>query len=209
MSLTARRQASNPTLAAGVGANTSRGLEWLWQELRDVRRPHLLDCGQAHAGTLEVLLGRASKLHVADLVPWLAGGAPELWDQSGRTPVYRLRDLLAKFPPIPSESLNAVFCWQLLDLVPPSAQANAVGRLLSYLRPGGVLFCLLREPALAQGADVIWGLEDLTTLSLQTLKGAPFTYPPLTNRQMGQLAPSGNVKTFLTRSGIREVLILK
>ena len=48
-------------------AAPSRALEWLWQNLRDVKRPHVLDCGPAHPATINVLLKRRSKLYVSDL----------------------------------------------------------------------------------------------------------------------------------------------
>ena len=200
--LNARRQP--PTTTDG-----SRGLEWLWQHISDLRPPCFLDCGETHPPTLKILLSRATKVYVASLVPWLAGDHPELWDRSQRTPVFRLPQLLGRFPEIPFESLAAVFCWQLLDLVPPEAQAGLVERLLAFLRPGGALFCLVREPALVLGAGVTWNLESLTSLIRHDHAAVPFAYPPLTNRQMEKLAGKGDVKTFLTRSGIREVLILK
>lgn len=79
-------------------------------------------------------------------------------------------------------------------------------RLFSYLRPGGVLFAILREPYLAAGADATWWLENLTTLAMEREGNKPFPYPTVTNREMERLVPSGNVKTFLTRAGRREVL---
>ncbi len=57
-------QDSSPTLPAAP----SRALEWLWQNFRDVQRPHILDCGPAHQATLDVLLKRGAKLYITDLV---------------------------------------------------------------------------------------------------------------------------------------------
>jgi hypothetical protein len=84
-----------------------------------------------------------------------------------------------------------------------------VKRWFSSLRPGGLLFCLLREPRLEKGSEMMWWLETLTTLGASREGRRPFSYPALTNREMERLAPAGSVKTFLTRSGRREVLVVR
>ncbi len=210
MQLASRREApSNPT-QTGVGAgHLSRGLEWLWQQLRDVRYPQVLDCGRMHPATMRVLLNRSAKLYVADLISPLRSGAPDLWDRSQKTPVFKLAELLRLVPEIPEESLAAIFCWQLFDLVPRTSLAGLIGRLVLYLQPGGVFFCLLREPHLPQGAETDWWLDALTSLGRQGQNKVAFPYPPITNRQMELLVPAASVKTFLTRSGLREVLVRK
>ncbi len=84
-----------------------------------------------------------------------------------------------------------------------------VERFYSLLQPGGVLFCILREPYLAAGAEARWWFETLTVVGSSAGKQKPFPYPAVTNREMERLFPGGNVKTFLTRSGRREVLGIK
>ena len=159
---------------------------------------------------MQALLARGAKVYIADLVALLHSGDSEsLWDRSDKVPVFRLAELLRRFPPIPDGSLAAIFGWQLFDLVPRTAQAELFGRLMQYLAPGGILFCLVREPYLPAGADNDWWLESLTTLGKNGPGKAPFPYPPITNRQMESLAPPGNIKTFLTRAGLREVVVLK
>jgi len=105
--------------------------------------------------------------------------------------------------------LAAIFCWQLLDLLPRDSLATVVLQLYMYLQPGGVLFCLLREPYLPKGGEPNWWLESLTTLGRDGNGSKPFPYPALTNREMEKLIPTGSVKTFLTRSGWREFLAIK
>lgn len=159
---------------------------------------------------MHALLERGAKVYIADLVALLLSTEAEsLWDRSEKIPVFCLDEFLKKFPAIRDESLAAVFCWQLFDLVPRTAHAGLFGRLMQYLAPGGVLFCMVREPYLPVGADNDWWLESLNTLGKNGAGKAPFPYPPITNRQMESLAPPGSVKTFLTRSGLREVVVLK
>ncbi len=78
-----------------------------------------------------------------------------------------------------------------------------------YLQPFGVFFCLLREPSLVRGMQTTWWLDDLTKLGRECGGSAPFAHAAITNREMERLTPVGSVKTFLTRSGVREVLAVK
>jgi len=84
-----------------------------------------------------------------------------------------------------------------------------MSRWLAGLEPGGVLFCLLREPYLLAGAEMMWWLGSLNVLASDREGRKAFPYPALSNREMERLAPQASVKTFLTRSGRREVLVIK
>ena len=132
-----------------------------------------------------------------------------LWDHTGKAPVFRTERLLSELPTICPGSVSIVFCWQLLDLLPREALADVVRRMYLYLEPSGVLFFVLREACLTTGADTIWCLETLTKLATQATGQKPFPYPPLSNREMERLIPTGIVKTVLTRSGLREVLAVR
>jgi len=187
----------------------SFGLRWLWQYLEDVPQPQVLDCGPLRAATVRVLLGRCSKIYRGDLVSPLERQEASLWDRSGKTPVFRAEALLEELPPVPAGAISVIFGWQLLDLVPRDAIAEIVLRLHCLLEPGGVLFCLLREPRLETGSDPEWRLEDLTDLVRSREGSKPFPQPALSNRDLERLMPTGSVKTFLTRSGWREVLAIK
>jgi hypothetical protein len=158
---------------------------------------------------VDVLLRRRAKLFIADLISPLQASESALWNRSGKTPAFRTEMFLTLFPAIAADSLAAVFSWHLLDLLPHAALQPVVARLWSCLSPGGVLLCLLREPYLPAGADAIWRMENLTTLSPEHEGTKPFPYPALTNREVERLVAPGSVKTFLTRSGRREVLAIK
>jgi hypothetical protein len=194
--------------SAGAG-HSSPALEWFWDHLRDVRHPHFLDCGPALQSTVQVLCQRGAKLYVTDLITPSQDGAPSFWDRSKKTPLFLTDLFLQQLPEIPSRSLSGVLCWHLFDLLPREALPAVVGRMFDYLTPGGALFCLLREPYLASGAETAWWLESLTTLGSSEENTKPFPYPALTNREMERLVPAGVVKTFLSRSGRREVLATK
>lgn len=185
----------------------SFGLRWLWQYLQDSPRPYILDCGPIRSATLRILLGRSGRLYSGDLIS--SHKRPELWDRTRKTPVFRTELLLAGLPPVPAASLSVVFCWHLLDLLPREALPDVLLHIHKLMESGGVLFCLLREPRLEKGADSAWELDGLTGLARAHDGVAAFPYPALSNREIDRLLPTGSVKTFLTRSGWREVLVLK
>jgi len=184
----------------------SRALQLLWQYLAPVRHPHFFECGPVSQSTLDVLLLRGARLYVADLVTPALQNNGAFWSRRGKTPVFLADDFLAQIPVIPPDSVSVICCWGLLDLLPRVALPALVERFHSLLRPGGVLFCILREPYLTAGAETRWWFETLTVLGTTNGNKMPFPYPALTNREMERLFPGGDVKTFLTRSGRREVL---
>jgi hypothetical protein len=190
-------------------AAPSRALEWLWQNFRDVKRPHILDCGPACQATLDVLLKRGAKVYIADLITLARQSDSKFIRRLGKRTVFLINEFLEDLPPIPPDSLSAIACWHLLDLLPREALPGLVAKLWSYLRPGGVLFCLLREPYLATGAGTRWWLDSLMVLGSEVESKVPFPHPALTNREIERLVPSGNVKTFLTRFARREILAIK
>jgi len=190
-------------------AAPSRALEWLWQHLREVKHPHVLDCGPVHPATIDILLKRGCKLHISDLIAVARDADPKFLRRLGKTRIFLDDAFLDHIPPIPPDSLSVIACWHLLDLLPREALPGLLARCWSYLRTGGVLFCLLREPALAIGAGARWWLDSLLTLRSDAEDKLPFPYPVLTNRDIERLVPGGNVKTFLTRSGRREIVAIK
>ncbi len=188
---------------------TSPGLQWLWRHLSNVRHPHCFECGPLRQSTLNVLLLRGAKVYHSDLITPAQQSNSVFWSRQGKTVVFHIDEFIAQIPPIPSGSLSAICCWGLLDLLPHEVLPPLVERFHSYLQPNGVLFSILREPHTATGAETRWWFESLTVLGLSDPSQKPFPYPALTNREMEHLFPGGNVKTFLTRSGRREVLGLK
>ena len=205
------QQAAGRSTSVGAGApNASRALDWLWRHFQDSAQPHILDCGPVSQATLNVLVRRGAKLYVADLVTPARRKDPQFWDRRQKHPVFQVEDFLTQLPNIPSGSLAAVFCWHLFDLLPPDSLPALVERLCSYLQPGGgTLFCLLRESFLDAGAETLWWLDRLTILGSGGSGREPFPYPVVTNRAMERLVAPCTVKTFLTRSGRREVLAIK
>lgn len=159
--------------------------------------------------TINVLLRREVKLYVGEMLAPLQQGDASLWDHSRKTPEFRTEQFLAGWPQVPPGTLSAIFVWQLFDLLPREALPEVMLKLYLCLEPKGVIFCLLREPYLQKGSETRWWLESLTTLGREGEGMKPFPHPAVTNREMERLIPTGSIKTFLTRSGWREALVIR
>jgi hypothetical protein len=210
MSRTSERDATAGTpRLQGVAPGASQGLEWMWRHLQDVRQPRILDCGPISQTTLEILVRRGAKFYASDLITPALENDPRFWDRSKKAPVFLATEFLNQIPEIPPGSITAVLSWNLLDFVPPESLSIIVEKFFSLLQPYGVLFCILREPRVAAGVERRWWLEALTVAHSQTDAKRVFSNPPITNREVERLLPAASIKTFLTRSGRREVLAMR
>jgi hypothetical protein len=187
----------------------SPALEWLWKYLADVRQPRFLHCGPVRWNTIELLLQRNAKLYLGDAISPLLNENARFWDRRGKTPVFKIEDFMAEFPAIPPATLTAAFCWHLFDVLPRGLVPQVLEKLMSFIAPGGVLFCMLREPYLRTGVDAQWWMEDLRVIVSTRLFDRPFPNPVVTTREIEKVVPPGSLKVFLTRSGRREVIALK
>ena len=101
-------QATSSRIGTGKPASSERlpgppspALEWLWGYLADVRRPHILHCGPVRWGMIDLLLRRNVKLYLGDAISPLLNDNARFWDQKGKTPVFKLGEFMAEFPPVP------------------------------------------------------------------------------------------------------------
>ena len=187
----------------------SQALQWIWNYLQDVENPHVLDCGTVAPSTVSVLMKRQAKVYVADLIGPLQCNDPAYWRQEGKQTLFCLDKLLKRVPAIPPGSLRLICCWHLLDLIPREHVPELVRFLLSLLGPGGIFYCFLRELNLVTGKDNRWKLATLNSLGVETEDAGDFPYPPLSNREIEKITAGYGLKTFLTRSHRREVVVLK
>ena len=197
---------SKPSALTGI---VSPALEWLWGHLRDTPNPSLLDCGGVRQSAVDAIFRRGGRLFVTDLLKPLLDEADDYWDRTQKPAVFRANDFLSELPAIPKENLSAILGWHVFDLLPRESLPRVVERFWSYLRTDGVLMILLREPQLTVGADTQWWLHSLDKLGTSGEGNRPFPYAAVTNREMERLIPNATLKTFLTRSGRREVVALK
>lgn len=200
------RQAASSGPSSAV---SSQALEWIWHYLQDVKKPCVLDCGAVSSASVSVLARRGAKVYVADLIAPLQRSDPAYWRRDGKQLKFCLDAFLGQLPEIPPASLSLICCWHLLDLIPGDQLPGLVNFLLALLGEGGILFCFLREQNLAAGMEGRWWLESLTTLGADREGKGAFPYPALSNREAEKLTAGHSLKTFLTRSHRREVVVLK
>lgn len=200
--------ASAPRRETGAPV-TSQGLDWLWRHLQDLPHPSVLDCGPVSPSTLQVLLRREAKLHVADLITPAFEGDSAFWDRTGKVPAFLPAKFMDQLPGLQEGSLDAILSWNLLDLLPHESLTAVTQRLVSLLHPLGVLFCVLREPYHKEGVERRWWLEALASVRNEVDPKRACPYPAVSNREMEHLAPQASIKIFLTRAGRREILVMK
>lgn len=188
---------------------SSQAFEWIWQYLQDVEKPHVLDCGAVSSAAVRAFVERGAKVYVADLLAPLQRSDAAFWRLDEKERTFCLDTLLVLLPRIPAASLQLICCWHLLDLIPGDQLPRLLTTLLGYLEKGGILHCFLREQNLKTGKDGRWWHESLTTLGAEGAEKGAFLYPPVSNREMERLTEGFSVKTFLTRSHRREVVVLK
>lgn len=154
-------------------------------------------------------MGRKAKVYVGDLLGAVQKSDPAYWRMQNDQMVFALDEFLALLPEIPLGSLSLICCWHLLDLIPADELPKLLNRLLALLGKGGILYGFLRERGLAEGKDGRWWLESLTTLGVEAESEGRFPYPVVSNREVEKLTAGYSLKTFLTRSHRREIVVLK
>jgi hypothetical protein len=187
----------------------SQALEWVWRFLQDVSKPHILDCGAVSAASVRVFAQRGAKVYVADLLAPLQQGHAVYWRREEKKLTFCLDEFLKRVPGISPASLQLICCWHLFDFIPREQLPGLLNFLLGLLGNEGILYCFLREPNLKTGKNGRWWLEGLTTLGSEGEEQGEFPYPPLSNREVEKLTEGYSLKTFLTRSHRREVVVLK
>jgi hypothetical protein len=207
-----------PTLTGSKGSNVptsppmglaSPALEWMWKQMPEVDRPAALCCGTIRQSTLNVFLQRGIKAFLGNAVGHLLSNEKMLWEGTGKEASFKPNLLLDLLPQVKAGSLSVVLTWQLFDLLPRDPLPEVFSHLCSLLMPGGFMLCILREPYLNKGRNAQWWLESPLTLGVGGEDAGEFVYPSLTNREIERLAHPSTIKTFLTRTGRREILVCK
>lgn len=207
-----------PTMTGSKGASllpsapkgvASPALEWMWKQMPEVARPAALCCGAIRQSTLNVFLIRRMKAFLGDALGYLLSEEKRFWEGIGKEARFQEKVLLDLLPDVEPSSLSVVLAWQLFDLLPRDPLTPVFTHLCSLLRPGGFMLCILREPYLNKGRNAQWWLESPVTLGVSGEDAGEFVYPALTNREIERLAHPSTIKTFLTRTGRREILVCK
>ena len=117
---------------------------------------------------------------------------------------------LAKRFPLPDESLDGVFCWDLVDYLDPAAAAVLAGQLTRMLRPGGVLLGLFATAVPAECRYTKYVILDDERLRYRPYPAARGRQRLLENRDIIKLFDRLRVSdSFLLKSALREMVFRK
>jgi hypothetical protein len=109
-----------------------------------------------------------------------------------------------KFPP---ESFDGVLVWDALQFLSPTLLNVTVERLVTILRPHGVMLAFFHADEKAQSVPLYhYRIQDEKTLML-TPRGTRKRAQYFNNRGLEKLFAGQTVKFFLTRDSLREIIV--
>lgn len=182
----------------------SRALSKFLAAVRSRPAPVLLDLGPV-IGTNIAFLGEAvsCKIHVENLFA-------DLDRHVRQEAVDAFPAFLETRLQLPDESLDGVFCWDLLDYLEPAAGAVLAAQLTRMLRPGGVLLGLFATPTPADPRYTKYVIVDDEHLQYRAYPAARGRQRLLENRDIIKLFERLRVSdSFLLQSALREMVFRK
>ena len=182
----------------------SRALGKFLEAVRARPAPVLLDLGPV-IGSNIAFLGEAvsCKIHVEDVFA-------DLDRHVRQEAVDALPAFLERRFPLPDESLDGVFCWDLVDYLDPASAAALAAQLTRMLRPGGVLLGLFGTAAPAECRYTKYVILDDERLRYRAYPAARGRQRLLENRDIIKLFDRLRVSdSFLLKSALREMVFRK
>lgn len=188
----------------------SNGLREFFTQLEGRKGLQVLDLGPASQANINLITGLGHKIYHEDLYPELAiyayrvrvEGGGTRWDENAF-----LRHNLN----YPEELFDAVFCWDLLDLLPePAAVPGVVDRLHRITKPRAALLVFFHTAEPGRHVPVCRSqIRNLDSLQMSP-RGQFILKRPLNNRNIERLFRAfHSLKFFLARDGLREVLVVR
>ena len=190
----------------------SHALKLLLRRLRRIEDPRILDLGPAEGVNLEFFTGRGFRVSVENFVEAIPEPTASKYPACVSRPAVPrepLRMLASRRPE--EEPFDAIFCWDLLDLLGVEAARDLVLELRSRLRHSGLVWALFdssrREAPAALRRFRILGEE---SLEHQHIPERPVTRFLHQNRDIIRMFDGFEVlsSTFL-RVGVREMLFAR
>lgn len=195
-----------PVDSESTATHPSLALPVLKERLARRRRPHVLDFGATVADNVELFLGFAGRLTVADLyqVARQAGGWQQLLRSTGRE--------VAGMPIVPlrqgDPGADAVLLWDLVNYLDEEQLRQLYSRLRPWLRPGTYLHFQVVYVDEMPVRPRAYRMVDWTTLAYEPDRGRPRPSPRFKEPQLLGCFEGGAVEnTFLLRHGVQEYLL--
>jgi hypothetical protein len=184
----------------------------------------ILDLGSTSPANIRYCTERGHKIYSDDLLLSSTDPSLAIKDENGK-PVLDSKRFLEENLVFQSALFDVVFCWNLADYLDESLVKPVVGRLWSLLKPGGTLLAFFHTQEAGPDAPCYrYHIVGADTLEMQLIdtrgenrKGAPSgaghnfrLQRVFNNRNIENLFRDfANIKFFLARDNVREVLVVR
>jgi SAM-dependent methyltransferase len=214
---------SQPSAARQGGQRLTRrssGLAELTKRLASEETLCVLDLGSTSAANIRYLTERGHKIYSEDLLDASADPALVIQDEQGK-PTLDSKLFLTDNLVYPGTQFDVVLFWNLADYMDESLVKPVIGRLWSLIRPGGVLLAFFHtREAGPESPCYRFHMVNEDTLEMQLIEARREGRPAsaagfqlqrvFNNRHIENLFRDfTNIKFFLARDNIREVLVVR
>jgi len=167
----------------------------------------ILDLGPTSPTNIAYLTGLGHKVYNEDVLSEAALPELQIKDKEGK-PCFDLESYLKHNLRYEPQSINAVLGWTVLDFLPEPIVKPLVERLMTALRPGGVVLAFFHDKDEGPATQYQrYQINDQNTVEIRP--GKPFTLQRVFNtRHVENLFQgSRSCKFFLGTDNLREVLV--
>ena len=192
-----------------VIARRSHGLGYFCQTLAGGDpSQEVLDLGGLSESNVRFLSERGCRIHAVNLLAKFDEYKAQLPER--RFTARAARDFVAEFLDFEAAQFAAVLVWDLLEHLDSEVLYITVPRLAQILKPGGGMLTFFHSLPRGEMVDLYrYDIEDAETLHLQTRQTRPLPHT-FNNRSLERLFEGFHqVKFFLTRDNLREVIAVR
>jgi hypothetical protein len=197
----ARTPSNQPT----VSTRPSRGLEEFFAYIRGQSGLKILDLGGVNQQNVTVITNLGHRLYSEDFLRQLGDtfGSDTAADQSNPGQIdYFLRQTLD----YGEQQIDGVLVWDVLEYLGPALLTAVVDRLHTIMRPKSYMLSFFHsDDKLKNVPRYIFRIQDLKELHV-TQQGSRRPAQLFNNRGLEKLFDRFDIKFFLTRDGLREVI---
>ncbi len=198
-----------PRNGGGYIERRSHGLGYFCQTLAGGDpSQEVLDLGGLSESNVRFLSERGCRIHAVNLLARFDEYKAQLPER--RFTANAARDFVAEFLDFEAAQFSAILVWDLLEHLDSEVLYITVPRLSQILRPGGGMLTFFHSLPRGEMVDLYrYDIEDAETLNLQTRQTRPLPHT-FNNRSLERLFEGFHqVKFFLTRDHLREVIAVR
>ena len=195
---------------SGENLRPSHGLEQLFAALGREAGASVLDLGECTQANVTSITGLGHRLFFEDLLRNMEAAFSGNDAVAARSDPARIRVFLDQVLQYPPDRFDAIFVWDTLEHLTRPLLDEVMPRLHGLLKPqGALLACFHAEPKGGMVPVYSFRIVDQRTIQLHP-RGTHQPVQWFNNRSIEKLFQGfGNVKFFLTRDSLREVIVRK